>query len=68
MITKEDLKHNGWLHEPITDSYTKKGTWIILEDNKVTEISSGESKWLKILPVDNIGLLNIIIYVLFERE
>lgn len=67
MITPKELKELGFLHESITDTWVKNGVWICLEDGKVTEISSGESKWLEILPVDNIGLLNVIIYVLFDR-
>lgn len=67
MITPDELKQIGFLHEPITDTWVNNGVWVCLDNGLITEISSGESKWLKILPFDNIGLLKVIIYVLFDR-
>ncbi len=68
MITPDELKQAGFIHNPeYGNSYFKENVKVNLNDGLVDYISQGENyHGIEIKPVDNIGKLNFIYSMLFE--
>ena len=68
MITHEELTDAGFVFQ-FWGEYSKGNQRIVFSEGLVTHIRQGDNfAGIHIKPIDNIGLLNMVYNLLFERE